>query len=69
MTPPDVHNLLAAGRCVDGDPAALSGVRLMGPCAAMGAGAAHPLGMTGAGGVHDIDLTELRDRLRPNLEE
>lgn len=25
--------------------------------------------MAGAGSVHDIDLTELRDRLRPNLED
>jgi FAD dependent oxidoreductase len=69
MTPPDVHNLLAAGRCVDGDPAALSSVRVMGPCAAMGAGAAHALDLAGKGSVHDIDLTELRERLRPNLED
>jgi hypothetical protein len=69
MTPPDVHNLLAAGRCVDGDPAALSSVRVMGPCAAMGAGAAHALELAGKGSVHDIDLTELRERLRPNLED
>jgi glycine/D-amino acid oxidase-like deaminating enzyme len=69
MTPPDVHNLLAAGRCVDGDPAALSSVRVMGPCAAMGAGAAHALEIAGKGSVHDIDLTELGQRLRPNLED
>lgn len=69
MTPPDVHNLLAAGRCVDGDPAALSSVRVMGPCAAMGAGAAHALEMAGKDSVHDIDLTELRERLRTNLED
>jgi hypothetical protein len=69
MTPPDVHNLLAAGRCVDGDPAALSSVRVMGPCAAMGAGAAHALELAGKGSVHDINLTELRERLRPNLED
>lgn len=67
MTPPDVHNLLAAGRCVDGDPAALSSVRVMGPCAAMGAGAAHALDLAGEDSVHDIDLAELRERLRPNL--
>ncbi|HEU5160390.1 MAG TPA: FAD-dependent oxidoreductase [Streptosporangiaceae bacterium] len=69
MTPPDVHNLLAAGRCVDGDPAALSSVRVMGPCAAMGAGAAHALDLAGTGSVHDIDLAKLRERLRPNLED
>jgi hypothetical protein len=69
MTPPDVHNLVAAGRCVDGDPAALSSVRVMGPCAAMGAGAAHALDLAGKDSVHDINLTELRERLRPNLED
>jgi hypothetical protein len=68
MTPPDVHNLLAAGRCVDGDPAALSSVRVMGPCAAMGAGAAHALELAGRGSVHDIDLARLRERLRANLD-
>jgi hypothetical protein len=31
MTPPGTHNLVAAGRCVDGDAAALSSVRVMGP--------------------------------------
>jgi FAD-dependent oxidoreductase family protein len=36
MTPPGMHNLVAAGRCVDGDAAALSSVRVMGPCAAHG---------------------------------
>jgi 2-polyprenyl-6-methoxyphenol hydroxylase-like FAD-dependent oxidoreductase len=67
MTPPDVHNLVAAGRCVDGDAAALSSVRVMGPCAAMGAGAAHALDLAGGGSVHDIDLTQLRKRLADNL--
>src|SRR5690606_15297761 len=32
MTPPDADNLIAAGRCIDGDVAALSSVRVMGPC-------------------------------------
>jgi 2-polyprenyl-6-methoxyphenol hydroxylase-like FAD-dependent oxidoreductase len=67
MTPPDVHNLVAAGRCVDGDAAALSSVRVMGPCAAMGAGAAHALDLAGHGSVHDIDLAQLRKRLADNL--
>jgi 2-polyprenyl-6-methoxyphenol hydroxylase-like FAD-dependent oxidoreductase len=69
MSPPDVHNLLAAGRCVDGDPAALSSVRVMGPCAAMGAGAAHALDIAGKDSVHNIDLTELRERLHRNLDD
>ncbi len=67
MTPPDAHNLVAAGRCVDGDAAALSSVRVMGPCAAMGAGAAHALDLAGPGSVHDIDLGRLRERLAGNL--
>ncbi len=43
MLPPAAHNLVAAGRCVDGDAAALSSVRVMGPCSAMGFAAAHVL--------------------------
>jgi flavin-dependent dehydrogenase len=67
MTPPGVHNVMAAGRCIDGDAAALSSVRVMGPCAAMGAAAAHALDLAGGGSTHDIDLDRLHDRLAPNL--
>jgi hypothetical protein len=67
MTPPGVHNVLAAGRCVDGDAAALSSVRVMGPCAAMGAAAAHALDLAGGGSTHDIDLDRLRRRLAANM--
>jgi flavin-dependent dehydrogenase len=67
MTPPGVHNVMAAGRCIDGDAAALSSVRVMGPCAAMGAAAAHALDLVGGGSTHDIDLDRLRQRLAPNL--
>jgi flavin-dependent dehydrogenase len=67
MTPPGVHNVMAAGRCIDGDAAALSSVRVMGPCAAMGAAAAHALDLTGGGSTHDIDLDRLHHRLAPNL--
>jgi 2-polyprenyl-6-methoxyphenol hydroxylase-like FAD-dependent oxidoreductase len=71
MTPPSVANLVAAGRCVDGDAAALSSVRVMGPCSAMGAAAAHALDLAAASGpdgsVHDIDLGRLRSRLAANL--
>ena len=55
MTPPGVHNLVAAGRCVDGDAAALSSVRVMSSCAAMGAGAANALDLADEGSVHHID--------------
>jgi hypothetical protein len=78
MTPPGAHNLVAAGRCVDGDAAALSSVRVMGPCSAMGAAAAHALdlaadgrrdgrGGSGSGSVHDIDIGRLSERLTANL--
>jgi len=70
MTPPGAHNLVAAGRCVDGDAAALSSVRVMGPCAAMGAAAAHALDLAAtSGSVHQIDLDQLHARLAPNLDD
>ncbi len=69
MLAPGAHNLVAAGRCVDGDAAALSSVRVMGPCAAEGFAAAHVLDQAGDGSVHDIDLAELRTRVRENVEE
>jgi FAD dependent oxidoreductase len=69
MTPPGCDNLVAAGRCIDGDAAALSSVRVMGPCIAMGAAAAHALDLAGAGSVHRLDLAALRERLRHNVPE
>ncbi len=69
MTPPDCDNLVAAGRCIDGDAAALSSVRVMGPCIAMGAGAAHALDLAGAGSVHRLDPAALRQRVRHNVPE
>ncbi len=68
MTPPDARNVLVAGRCVDGDAAALSSIRVMGPCGAMGAAAAHALDLAGKGSVHDIDHAELGARLTANLD-
>ena len=56
LVPMDADNLVAAGRCIDGDAAALSSVRVMGPCIAMGAAAAHALDLAGRGSVHEIDL-------------
>ncbi len=60
-------NLVAVGRCIDADPVALSSVRVMGPCIAMGAAAAHGLDLAGSGSVHQIDLATLRGRLAENL--
>lgn len=68
MTPAEADNLVAAGRCIDADVAALSSVRVMGPCIAMGAAAAHALDLAGAGSVHQIDMSALKMRLADNLE-
>lgn len=68
MVPQQADNLVAAGRCIDGDPAALSSVRVMGPCVAMGAAAAQALDLAGAGSVGQIDIAALQLRLRDNLE-
>lgn len=67
MLPADCDNLVAAGRCIDGDAAALSSVRVMGPCIAMGAAAAHALDLAGGGSVHKLDHAALRARLKENL--
>ena len=68
LTPADCDNLVAAGRCIDGDVAALSSVRVMGPCIAMGAAAAHALDLAGAGSVHQIDAAALAARVKDNVE-
>jgi flavin-dependent dehydrogenase len=67
LTPPDVDNLVAVGRCIDGDLAALSSVRVHGPCIAMGAAAAHALDLAGAGSVHEIDIAKLQERVKDNI--
>jgi hypothetical protein len=68
MVPADADNIVVAGRCVDGDSHALSAVRVMGPCIAMGTAAAHALDLAGKRSVHDIDLAQLQKRLYDNLE-
>jgi hypothetical protein len=68
MVPKDADNIVAAGRCVDADVAALSAIRVMGPCIAMGAAAAHALDLAGTGAVHAIDLAAMQKRLADNLD-
>jgi hypothetical protein len=63
----DADNLMAAGRCMDGDVAALSSVRVMGPCMAMGKAAVNALDLAGSGSVHQIDVAALQERLEDNL--
>ena len=67
LTPSDSDNLIAAGRCIDADAAALSSVRVMGPCIAMGAAAAHALDLAGSGSVHQINLADLQERVKDNV--
>jgi hypothetical protein len=63
----EADNLAAAGRCVDADTVALSSIRVMGPCMAMGAAAAHALALAGQGSLHQIDVASLRASLSDNL--
>jgi len=69
MLPKDADNMVAAGRCVDADVSALSAIRVMGPCIAMGAAAAHALDLAGASPVHGIDHAVLQRRLAHNLDQ
>jgi hypothetical protein len=68
MVPKGADNIVAAGRCVDADSHALSAIRVVGPCIAMGTAAAHALDLAGGKSVHDIDLKKLQERLRDNLD-
>ena len=68
MIPAGADNIVTAGRCVDGDVEALSAIRVMGPCIAMGAAAAHALDLAGSGPVHAIDLQAFQQRLHDNLD-
>lgn len=67
MVHAEVDNLLAAGRCIDADLLALSSVRVMGPCIAMGIAAAHAVDLAGTKAVADVDAAALRRRLAKNL--
>jgi hypothetical protein len=69
LTVAGADNLVAVGRCIDADSAALSSVRVMGPCIAMGAAAAHALDIAGEGSVHQIDMSVLKQRIRANIQD
>jgi flavin-dependent dehydrogenase len=68
LVPAEADNIVAVGRCIDGDSAALSSVRVMGPCIAMGAAAAHALDLAGHGSAQQIDIAALRARVRDNVD-
>jgi 2-polyprenyl-6-methoxyphenol hydroxylase-like FAD-dependent oxidoreductase len=69
MVPEEARNLVVAGRCIDADTAALSSVRVMGPCIAMGYAAAHALDLAGSGSVQQIDMAAFAARVAPNVTE
>ena len=68
MVPTGANNIVAAGRCVDADTEALSAIRVMGPCIAMGAAAAHALSLADGDPVHAVDTEALQASLRDNLD-
>ena len=68
MSPVQADNIVAVGRCVDADAHALSAIRVMGPCIAMGTAAANTLDLAGNGAVHEVDMKKLQERLHDNLE-
>jgi glycine/D-amino acid oxidase-like deaminating enzyme len=68
MVPEEADNIIAVGRCVDADTYALSAIRVMGPCIAMGTAAAHALDLAGATPVTAVDIDALQKRLYDNLE-
>lgn len=68
MVPDEADNIVAAGRCVDADVHALSAIRVMGPCMAMGTAAAHALDLAGDSPVSSVNLADLQTRLHDNLE-
>ncbi|MEQ8346369.1 MAG: FAD-dependent oxidoreductase [Sneathiellaceae bacterium] len=69
LLPRQAQNVVAAGRCIDADVSALSSVRVMGPCIAMGMAAAHALDLAGSGSVHQIDQAALAARVADNVEK
>jgi hypothetical protein len=68
MIPAGADNIVAAGRCVDADSHALSAIRVMGPCIAMGTAAARALCLAGKGPVYEIDMEQLQLQLTDNLD-
>ena len=68
MVPEEADNIVTAGRCVDADTYALSAIRVIGPCIAMGAAAAHVLDLAGDGPIGAVNMHELQQRLHDNLE-
>jgi hypothetical protein len=62
----DIDNLIAAGRCIDAEPFALSAVRVIGPCMAMGAAAA-AAACVGQGRLDRLDYGRLAGLVADNI--
>ncbi len=69
LVPREADNIVVAGRCADADSHALSAIRVMGPCIAMGTAAAHALDLAGGDGIDSIDMAALQERLHDNLDK
>ena len=67
-SPAEADNVVAAGRCIDGDSRGAVERAGDGPCIAMGAAAAHALDLAGSGSVAQIDIAALRKRVWDNVE-
>lgn len=63
----DIVNLVAAGRCIDAEPFALSAVRVIGPCMATGAAAA-AAALVGKGNLHRLEIREVQRIVADNIE-
>lgn len=61
----DLPNLLACGRCISADHAAMSSLRVMGPSMSTGQAAGEAASMAADGGIdaRDVNVTELQERL------
>jgi glycine/D-amino acid oxidase-like deaminating enzyme len=66
MVARDADNLLAAGRCIDAEPVALSAVRVIGPCMAMGAAAAGAASV-GRGDLRALDVERVQQLVNDNI--
>src|SRR5690606_40247244 len=66
LIPQQVKNLIMAGRCISTTHEAMSAIRVMAPCMAMGeaAGRAAKMAIKKGGPVAEIDVKELQSELR-----
>ncbi len=68
LLPKEIDNLIVAGRCVSADKLALSAIRVMPPCFAMGqaAGTAAAISVKDSCGLKTVDINKLKETLKEN---